>query len=246
MSLITQEIAAQIVELTAEGKTPGKIAQELKIKKALIVDHIATQATAIASALELEAGKLAEATVLVTAETVIPTEKDGKASKLANMLASAQAKPNAEEKPAPTGLTRGGNVRVQASSSKNADGTNKQRRNTNVGDRAVAVVTCESLKTCFIGTHLGFATKTPAGAMNVFRTAPQQALKTMQKAEDLVLVLEYTGIALGDHLEELKATAFAKYEALGYQMLCRKPKAAPLAVEPATTETVATTEEATA
>lgn len=115
-------------------------------------------------------------------------------------------------------------VKVATSSSKDQDGKSIQRRNTNVSLRSVAVVTSEALKTCWIGSHLGFATKTNEGALNIFRKAPQQALKVMQKATDLVLLVTHTNIEVGDSLEAAKAETYDKYLALGYQMVCRRGK----------------------
>lgn len=183
-------------------------------------------------------------TVIVVEPIVEVIVVDDKASRLAQMLKASKVQAAVKAEVVKTKSSRSSVtlVKVATSSSKDENGKSIQRRNTSVTLRSVAVVTSEALKTCWIGSHLGFATKTNEGALNIFRKAPQQALKVMQKAEDLVLVVAHQDIEVGDLLESAKATTYDQYLALGYQMVCRRGKVSTPVVETPVVETPAETE----
>lgn len=135
-------------------------------------------------------------------------------------------------------------IKVAASSSKDENGNAVQRRNRNHATRTVGVFTSEKLKMCWMGTHVGFATKTAEGSIKIMQNAPQKALAPLQVADDVVFTAEHTEVELGDTLELKKAEAFDKYQALGYTMLSRRGKApaavAPVVEQPKAEETVDT------
>lgn len=113
-------------------------------------------------------------------------------------------------------------VKVAASSSTNAAGERVQKRNTNLDTRSIAVFVSEKLQQCWLGTHIGFATKTTEGAINIMRNAPQKALQQLQQADDIVVTIEHKDIQVGPQLEALKQQTFDKYAAMGYTMQCKR------------------------
>lgn len=218
MTTITSAVIAKVAALNVEGKTVAQIAKSCKIKTAEVEQILAPA--------PLMASHYAPVLALpVHEETKAPTQNE-----LAALLNQAQAAPaQAEEKKERKARATTTLVKVAASSSKDAEGNPVQRRNTNCAQRAVAVFTSESEnstggKICWLGTHLGFFTKNAAGAMKIMQTAPQKALEPMQKATDVVMVIEATDIGLGQDLELLKQQTYDKYAALGYTMLCRRAK----------------------
>lgn len=164
-------------------------------------------------------------------------------NKMAAMLAAAQQNEQAAAeqpqaaKPAKKGL--------KVTSSKDENGNNRRKRNEEYGDRAVAIFVSPSLNKCWIGTHLGFAHKDEAGCMKIMQNAPQKALEPLQTATDVELSFfeNNKNIALGEALDNAKATAWDQMQAKGYEMLSRKGKGVSSFTAPAT-EADADTEEA--
>lgn len=224
MTTITSAVIAKVAALNVEGKTVAQIAKSCKIKAAE-VEQILAPAPVMASHYTSVATNEATAAGANYMVQTAPTQNE-----LAALLNQAQAAPaQAEEKKERKARATTTLVKVAASSSKDAEGNSVQRRNTNCAQRAVAVFTSESEnstggKICWLGTHLGFFTKNAAGAMKIMQTAPQKALEPMQKATDVVMVIEATDIGLGQDLELLKQQTYDKYAALGYTMLCRRAK----------------------
>ncbi len=184
----------------------------------------------------------------ITAATTDASAND----KMAAMLAGAQAAGEKQSAPAPAAdapkAKRGEGRKV--SSSKDENGNNRRKRNTEYGDRAVAIFVSPSLNICWIGTHLDFARKDTNGCMKIMQNAPQKALEPMQTATDVELSFfeDNKNIPLGEALDNAKATAWDEMQAKGYTMLSRKGKGVSSFQAPTVeaTEEEATTEEAEA
>lgn len=233
---ITAEMIVEVLALVAEGKKAGTVAMMKKIKKSDVEAIIAGTITA---------ETLAAGTEVLVEEKAPELKVEGqpgnemleqlKAQQAAAAQAAGAAAPKKERK-ARSSTTL---VKVKASSSKDADGNSVQRRNTNCDTRAVAAFYSPSLNMCWIGSHLGFATKTPEGAMKIMRTAPQKALDPLKTATDVIMVIEATNVQVGPELEQAKMDAYLKYEAQKFTMLCRKPKIEAAAPAPEATPEVA-------
>lgn len=238
---ITAEMIVEVLALVAEGKKAGTVAMMKKIKKSDVEAIIAGTITA---------ETLAAGTEVLVEEKAPELKVEGQpgnemleqlkaqqaaAAQAAGAQAAGAAAPKKERK-ARSSTTL---VKVKASSSKDADGNSVQRRNTNCDTRAVAAFYSPSLNMCWIGSHLGFATKTPEGAMKIMRTAPQKALDPLKTATDVIMVIEATNVQVGPELEQAKMDAYLKYEAQKFTMLCRKPKIEAAAPAPEATPEVA-------
>lgn len=231
---ITAEMIVEVLALVAEGKKAGTVAMMKKIKKSDVEAIIAGTITA---------ETLAAGTEVLVEEKAPELKVEGQPGNemleqlKAQQAAAAQAAGAApkKERKARSSTTL---VKVKASSSKDADGNSVQRRNTNCDTRAVAAFYSPSLNMCWIGSHLGFATKTPEGAMKIMRTAPQKALDPLKTATDVIMVIEATNVQVGPELEQAKMDAYLKYEAQKFTMLCRKPKIEAAAPAPEATPEV--------
>ena len=135
------------------------------------------------------------------------------ADKLAAMLANANTA---------TEVVADAYKGVKASSSKNADGTNKQKRNSNVLTRKIAVFTSASANACFIATNLAFCAKTNASAIAYAKRDKALVKRASMFANaDLVLTVLANDIPVGATLADAKAQIFDKY-AQTYNMQCKR------------------------
>lgn len=223
----------QINEMIAEGKTSGQIARELKIKKAIIEAFLAEQTPVVLEG-ELITGQEGVVVEDAPASTDVVVEEaiegvvveqepvNDVASKLAAMLAQANAAP--ANLPADTKLTRGGNVKFETSSSKNEDGTNKQRRNTNVTTRKIAVFFSKTLNMAFISTNLAFTTKKYDAAIKHIKQASQKALQPMFAQEDFKMELRDQLVNIGAELDDAKGELYDLLGQEGWDVVGSRPK----------------------
>lgn len=161
------------------------------------------------------------------------TEATETNSKMAAMLAAAQQNEQAAAEAPKAAGTRNKVTHTKVASTPSVDenGNRRQKRNTNMTERKVAVFVSDELKLAWLGTHIGFSTKTEAGMIGVVKNAPQKALSPLQAASDLRLAELSELIPQGAELEQAKADLFDKYKNDGYTMLSRRAKVAQPAVE---------------
>lgn len=171
------------------------------------------------------------------------TEAPKANDKMAAMLAAAQQNEQAAaEAPKAAGQrNKVTHTKVASTPSVDENGNRRQKRNTNMTERKVAVFVSDELKLAWLGTHIGFSTKTEAGMIGVVKNAPQKALSPLQAAGDLRLAELTELIAQGPELEQAKADLFDKYKNDGFTMLSRRAKVAapveaPAAEAPASEE----------
>lgn len=219
MAIITAEVIAQVVAMNAEGKKASTIAMTLKVKKSEVEGILAGTITEGQPEVKVDVKEEANTDLPVQGAPTNAMIEQLKAQQAVAAQATGAKAPKERKARSTTTL-----VKVKASSSKDAEGNSIQRRNTNCDTRAVAAFYSPSLNMCWIGSHLGFATKTPEGAMKIMRTAPQKALDPLKTAEDVIMVIEATNVPVGPELEAAKMAAYVKYEEQKMIMLCRKPK----------------------
>ena len=228
---VSAEVRAKIVELATAGKAAGVIAMQVKAKRVVVEAVLAEQAgTAQVEGTQEQVVQVQDASGDMAA--LAQVQPDGEtASKLAQMVA-AQAAQAAAATPAVKGERKARAstttlVKVETSSSKDAEGNNVQRRNTNCPVRAVAVFFSKELNLAWLGTHLAFGTKTAPAAMKVMvgdtATKCLLPLQDLEKAKpgSVEMVIEARDVAVGPELEAAKLNAYVKYRDLGFTMLGR-------------------------
>lgn len=215
---VTTAKQTKIADLYHAGVSQAKIAKQVKLKqadvKAMILQLPVVQRD--------NGGVTHHQAVIAPADT---KEEPKQVDKLAAMmLAAAAQKVVTKEAPVTTTRMTTTVIKTTASPAKDENGKSLQRRNRSVATRAIGVFISPSLNMCWIGTHLGFATKTEAGSMKIMQNAPQKALAPLQTATDVQFIVEETDVPNNEILQESKARAYDKYAAKGLNMLSTRPK----------------------
>lgn len=217
----------ETIEETAKPVVNDKLAQMLLAtaannKKETVEPTVIATAT-LTTVTGPDAGKVQPITLSVDAVTEAP-----KSDKLAEMLAAAEAQKEATQQ-AP-----GGNKRVRVtlegapktSSSKDAEGNARQKRNYETTVRKIVVFKSASLNAAFISTNLAYTTKTYDGALTHMRNdlKPQVRVQPIVQAADVVMEILEQELEYGAALNDAKGEVFDKVLAEGWNILGNRPR----------------------
>ncbi len=229
--------ALQVIALHSTGVEAKNIAKQLKVSKGFVEQAI--KSNKVEEVKEEVQEEVQDEVKEEVKEEVVKTEApksttsptSSKISQLQAMMSATKKHEAAKEVLAPqVKASRGTSVivKVQRSSSKDAAGDSRQRRNYAVTERKITVFKSASLNQAFVATNLAFTVRTHEAAMNYAKRDKALVKRTggLFLSSDLVMEIQTQEVNIGEELNVAKARAMDQLTAEGYSVLGKRPKVA--------------------